>query len=130
MCSIIVASAMGMMVMMAVMARPVSMRPSNRLNTVLSHTTGKPTQGACATPEKSTSPSSAAATYDTTTPMRMGMMRIMPRPQMLHTMMTAMAMTATSQFVEQFEMAEPASMSPMLMTMGPVTTGGKNLMTR
>ena len=57
--------------------------------------------------------------------MRMGMILIMPRPQMLHTMMTTMAMTATSQFVEQFAMAELARMRPMQMTMGPVTTGGK-----
>ena len=54
----------------------------------------------------------------------------MPLPQMLHTTMVAMAIRATAQLVEQFEMAELARISPMQMTMGPVTTGGKNRMTR
>ena len=35
-----------------------------------------------------------------------------------------------SQFDEAFVMAEEARISPMQMTMGPVTTGGKKRMTR
>ena len=58
------------------------------------------------------------------------MILIMPRPQMLHTTMTAMATTATSQLVEALAMAELERMRPMAMTMGPVTTGGKKRMTR
>ena len=54
----------------------------------------------------------------------------MPRPQMLHTTMVAMAIIATTQLVEQFAMAELARMRPMQITMGPVTTGGKKRMTR
>ena len=60
----------------------------------------------------------------------MGTIFTMPRPQILHTIMAAMAMMATSQFVEQFAMAELARINPMQMTMGPVTTGGKKRMTR
>ena len=62
MCSIMVANANGMMVMMAVMARPASKCSPNSENTVLSQVNGKPIHAACATPEKSTSPSAAAAT--------------------------------------------------------------------
>ena len=64
------------------------------------------------------------------TPSRMGIIRIMPRPQMLATMMIAMATRATGQLVSQLAMADEARMSPMEMTMGPVTTGGKKRMTR
>lgn len=60
MCSIMVAKASGMMVMMAVVARPLSNCGPKSANTVLSHTMGRPTQGAAATPEKSTSPNAAA----------------------------------------------------------------------
>ena len=56
MCSIIVAKASGMMVMMAVMASPVSNPSPNSENTVLSHITGRPIQAASATGVKSTSP--------------------------------------------------------------------------
>ena len=44
--------------------------------------------------------------------------------------MTAMATMATSQLVDALPMAELARMSPMAITMGPVTTGGKKRMTR
>ena len=54
----------------------------------------------------------------------------MPRPQMLQMMITATAITATSQLVWQLAMAELARIRPMEMTMGPVTTGGKKRMTR
>ena len=114
-----------MIVMMAVMAKPESNPGFARPNTVFSIKTGKPTQSAEATPEKSTSPMTIAHTYDTITPMRMGMTLIMPRPQTLQTMIVTIAMSAMIQFVEQFSIAELDKMSPMAMTMGPVTTGGK-----
>ena len=40
-------------------------------------------------------------------------------------MMVTMEMMASSQFVWQLAMAEPESTSPMAITMGPVTMGGK-----
>ena len=60
----------------------------------------------------------------------MGMMRIMPRPQMLLMTIMMIATSAIGQFVSQLAMAELARISPMQMTMGPVTTGGKNRMMR
>ena len=129
-CSIIVANANGMMVMIAVMASPESNPGPNSANTVLSHSSGSPTQSASATAEKSTSPIMKANTYDTMTPMRMGMILIIPRPHTLHTTIAASATRATSQFVEQFSIAELERISPMEMTIGPVTTGGKYRMTR
>ena len=41
-----------------------------------------------------------------------------------------MATSAIGQFVSQLAMAELARISPMQMTIGPVTTGGKNRMMR
>ncbi len=58
------------------------------------------------------------------------MMRMMPRPQMAVQMTMAMAVMARSQLPVQFWMAEPESVRPMAITMGPVTTGGKKRMTR
>ena len=58
------------------------------------------------------------------------MMRIMPRPQMLLMTIMMIATSAIGQFVSQLAMAELARISPMQMTMGPVTTGGKNRMMR
>ena len=58
------------------------------------------------------------------------MILTMPLPQMLAMTMMAMATNAMGQFVDAFVMAELARMSPMEMTMGPVTTGGKKRMTR
>ena len=49
---------------------------------------------------------------------------------MLLMTMMAMATSAMGQLVSQFAMADEARMSPMQMTMGPVTTGGKNRMMR
>ena len=104
------------MVMMAVMASPVSNDSPNSENTVLSHATGSPTHGAAATVEKSTSPANAATAYDTITPSKMGTIFTMPLPQMLHTTMTAIATTAMSQFDEAFVMAEEARISPVSYT--------------
>ena len=54
----------------------------------------------------------------------------MPRPQMLLITIIMMATSATGQFVSQFATADEARISPMQMTMGPVTTGGKKRMIR
>ena len=61
--------------------------------------------------------------------MRMGIILIMPLPQMLQTIITTMATRATSQLLEQLLMAEGARIRPMAMMMGPVTTGGKKRIT-
>ena len=53
----------------------------------------------------------------------------MPLPQMLQTMMMAMASRAIHQLELQLEMAEPERQRPMAMMIGPVTTGGKKRMT-
>ena len=50
-------------------------------------------------------------------------------PQMLHTMMIRIASRAIHQFCVQFWMAEPESVRPMAMMIGPVTMGGKNRIT-
>ena len=130
MCSIIVANASGMMVMMAVMARPASNCAPKMENTVSFQVNGMPIHAASATPVKSTTPAADATTYDPTTPNRMGMILIMPLPQMFAMTMMAMATSAMGQFVDAFVMAELARMRPMEITMGPVTTGGKKRMTR
>ena len=53
------------------------------------------------------------------------MILTMPLPQMLATMMTAMATRASHQQVWALLMAEPARFRPIMMIMGPVTMGGK-----
>ena len=53
----------------------------------------------------------------------------MPLPQILQTMMMAMASKAIHQLVLQLEMAEPDRVKPMAMMIGPVTTGGKKRIT-
>ena len=124
MCSIIVASEMGTMVMMAVTTRP----QSGFLNTakaVFSQLKGIPIHLAAWTPLKSTWPKQAAMRYDPMTPRSTGMMRIMPLPQMLHTMMISVARRAIQTLLMQLLMAEPESVRPMAMMIGPVTTGGK-----
>ena len=57
------------------------------------------------------------------------MILIMPLPQMLATMMMAMATSASHQQVEALVTAVPDRFRPMRMMMGPVTMGGKNRMT-
>ena len=57
------------------------------------------------------------------------MILIMPLPQMLATMMTTMATSASHQLVEALLMAVPDRFRPIRMMMGPVTMGGKNRMT-
>ena len=70
-----------------------------------------------------------AQTYEITTPIRIGMILNIPLPQTLKMMITARAISAKSQLVEAFEIAEGASERPMHMIIGPVTTGGRNLIT-
>ena len=53
-----------------------------------------------------------------------------PFPQMLKMMMTARATTARNQLVDALLIAEPARLSPIQIITGPVTTGGRNLITR
>jgi len=48
---------------------------------------------------------------------------------MLNTIITASATMARSQLVDAFDMADEASESPIHMMIGPVTTGGRNLIT-
>ena len=57
------------------------------------------------------------------------MILIMPLPQILATMMMAMAHSASHQLVEALVTAVPDRFRPMRMMMGPVTMGGKNRMT-
>ncbi len=53
----------------------------------------------------------------------------MPFPQMLKIMIVPRAITAKSQLLDALETAEGAKDNPMQMMIGPVTTGGRNLMT-
>ena len=61
---------------------------------------------------------------------RIGMILIMPLPQMLQITMIRIATIATSQFVEQLLIAVPERQRPIAMMIGPVTIGGKNFITR
>ena len=70
-----------------------------------------------------------AATYETITPIRIGMILNMPFPKMENAITVMTAMMATGQLVVQLLMATGARTSPMPMMMGPVTTGGKNFIT-
>ena len=53
----------------------------------------------------------------------------MPLPQMLNAITTARATKARNQFAEALLTAEGASESPIQIMIGPVTTGGRNLIT-
>ena len=128
MCSIMVAREIGMMAMMAAMTR-LQLGLLNTWNAVFSHLTGRPIQAASLTALKSQRPKQAATTYEPSTPSRMGMILIIPLPQMLHTIIMAIARRAIHQFWLQLLIAEPERMRPMAMMMGPVTTGGKKRMT-
>jgi hypothetical protein len=56
----------------------------------------------------------------------MGMILMMPLPQVLDVMTVAIATMANSQLVVQFCIALPESTRPMAIIIGPVTSGGKN----
>ena len=51
-------------------------------------------------------------------------------PHILKAIITANATNAKNQFVEALEIAEDARLRPIQMITGPVTTGGKYLITR
>ena len=70
-----------------------------------------------------------ATRYEPATPSKMGMILIMPFPQMFAAMIIAIATTASHQQVEALDTAEGARFKPMRMMMGPVTTGGRNRIT-
>ena len=92
---------------------------------VRSRLTGMPIHAASLSGVKSISPQQAAVMYDSNTPSNIGTMRIMPRPHIEAQMVVAMATMASIQLVWQLVMAEPVSVRPMAITIGPVTTGGK-----
>ena len=52
-----------------------------------------------------------------------------PLPHMLNITIPARATKASNQLVVQFETADGASPRPIAIMIGPVTTGGKNLIT-
>ena len=68
--------------------------------------------------------------YDAATPRMIGMILSIPLPQILKIMIVATATNATTQFVLQLAIAEGARIKPIAMIIGPVTTGGKNFITR
>ena len=72
----------------------------------------------------------SATTYEITTPISIGIILNIPFPQMLKMIITARATSARNQLVEALLIAEPARVSPIQMMTGPVTTGGRNLITR
>ena len=57
------------------------------------------------------------------------MILIIPLPQILQMMTTKIATRAMGQLVEQLFRAEGARIRPMEMMIGPVTTGGKKVIT-
>ncbi len=63
--------------------------------------------------------------YDTMTPSSIGTIFTIPLPHTDAVITVTMAMMASSQLVWQLAIAEPDSIRPMAMTIGPVTTGGK-----
>ena len=76
---------------------------------------------------KSTPPIMIAAAYDIATPIRIGIFFAIPLPHILNTITVTSAMSAIGQLVAQLFIADGASISPMDMIIGPVTTGGKIL---
>ena len=117
MCSIIVARARGMMVMIALISNFISVIG------------GSPRIASSPIPSKLTSPIIRAAMYETMIPMRIGTILDIPLPQILNTITVTRAMIATGQLVAQLLIADGARIRPMAMMIGPVTTGGKNLIT-
>ena len=90
---------------------------------------GIPIHAASSSFAKSTSPIKAARIYDAMTPRRIGTIFIIPFPQMEEPITTVMATMERSQFCEQLLMAEPESVRPIAITIGPVTIGGKKRIT-
>ena len=117
MCSIIVARAIGMIVMIAL--------ASNFIIVI----GGRATIAFDPISASETSPSAIATMYDDTTPRTIGMIFSIPLPQMLNTIVTTMATSATRQSALQLLIALGARLRPIAMMIGPVTTGGKKCMT-
>ena len=127
-CSTIVASEIGRMVIMAVIMR----LQSGDLKTAIAVfciRKGRPNHAASLTGVKSTLPRQQASMYEPMTPRSMGIIFIIPRPQMLQTMMMSMAARAIHQLSMQLLMAEPERVRPIAMMTGPVTIGGKKRIT-
>ena len=72
----------------------------------------------------------AATVYDAATPRMIGIILSMPFPQILKMIIVTTATSATTQFVLQLAIAEGARIRPIAIMIGPVTTGGKNFITR
>ena len=70
-----------------------------------------------------------ARTYEAITPRMIGIILNIPRPHILKKIIVPIATRASSQFVSQFLMAVGARMRPIEIMIGPVTTGGKNVIT-
>ena len=70
-----------------------------------------------------------AKAYEMITPIRIGIILNIPLPQILNIIITASATTARSQLVEALDIADEASERPIQIIIGPVTTGGRNLIT-
>ena len=90
---------------------------------------GSPRIASSVIPSKLTSPIIRAAMYETMIPMRIGTILDIPLPQILNTTTVTRAMIATGQLVAQLLIAVGARIRPIDMIIGPVTTGGKNLIT-
>ena len=123
----------GTMVNTALRSMPVSTFMLKRWNTVLSQLMGRPSISAAATDSTTFARDAGSKimemTYEPRTPRRMGMILVMPLPQMLKQITMTIAETATSQFALQLVIAEEDRIRPMEMMMGPVTIGGKNFIT-
>ena len=128
-CSTIVASAIGIMVIIDVINKEELKCAPNMEKTVASLATGSPNHAASLIVLKSTSPKNIPAIYDTTTPMSIGMILIIPLPKMLHIITTTIAISATHQLAAQLTMADCERVSPIAIMIGPVTIGGKKRIT-
>lgn len=67
--------------------------------------------------------------YEPITPSSMGMIFVMPLPQILKQTTITMAEIAISQFAEQLLIADEDRMRPIEIMIGPVTMGGKKRIT-
>ena len=133
-CSIIVAIAIGTMVMIAEIASDLSCTPPN---TVDDHSIGLPIQGAALIPEKSIAndstpnplPTITATRYAPIMPRRIGTILIMPLPKILNKITSPSATSASHQLLLQLLTADGARPRPIAIMIGPVTTGGNSFIT-
>ena len=68
--------------------------------------------------------------YEPTTPNNIGTIFAIPFPQILKKITIARAIMASGQHVAQLFNADGARHNPIAIIIGPVTTGGKNFITR